>query len=180
MSTVVFHLPGCTEKWEIWNGVQFVGRSVGTHEFDIAVVPHYVGRRLRALPTGGCPLGRPRVAIECKDVQSVGSADEMRAFLARLYDVTFLASHKRPLPYHSELPTGIHPGEWPRDKSSKTFWASNRENLSILARRTGFAVGATAISSYYRIYPYGSIQPGSPEERAFIVGVTRWIVTSLL
>jgi hypothetical protein len=53
-------------SWEIWNGIQFRGRSSGLHEIDIAVVPLEVGNALRQ--AGGTPQGRPRVAIECKDV----------------------------------------------------------------------------------------------------------------
>ena len=51
-------------RWEIWNGVQFQGRSGATHEVDVALVPAEVGDALRV--GGGVPFGRPRVAIECK------------------------------------------------------------------------------------------------------------------
>ncbi len=64
-------------EWEVWNGIQFEGRSGATHEIDISVVPREVGMQLRQ--SGGLPFGRPRVAMECKDVGLPGSVDEMRA-----------------------------------------------------------------------------------------------------
>src|SRR3569833_2860191 len=73
------------DAWEIWNGILFQGRSGASHEIEVAIVPASVGQHLRARPGGGIPLGRPRVSIECKDVGSSGSVDEMRAFVARLY-----------------------------------------------------------------------------------------------
>ena len=79
--------------WEIWNGIQFGGRSGAAHEIDVAIVPAGVGQALRNQAQGGVALGRPRVAIECKDVRVTGSMDEMRAFIARLYDLTLLNAH---------------------------------------------------------------------------------------
>jgi hypothetical protein len=93
-------------SWEIWNGIQFSGRSGAKHEIDISIVPATVGAALRQ--SGGTPVGRPRVAIECKDVGAAGSLDEMRAFLARLYDVTLLHAHHRHLSFPA--PRAIHPG----------------------------------------------------------------------
>ena len=72
------------QRWEIWNGNQFAGRRSAAHEIDISIVPGSVETAIRA--TGGIPIGRPRVKIECKDVGTAGSLDEMRAFIARLYD----------------------------------------------------------------------------------------------
>jgi len=96
-------------EWEVWNGIQFRGRSGGTHEIDIALVPKTVADQLRT--TGGMPFGRPRVSIECKDVGQPGSVDEMRAFVARLYDLTVLQGHE---PYvQAQYPgpaMGIYPG----------------------------------------------------------------------
>lgn len=46
------------DTWELWNGIQFRGRSGADHEIDIALVPAAVGNALRA--TGGRPFGRPR------------------------------------------------------------------------------------------------------------------------
>ena len=52
-SSIVFQRPGSPRAWEIWNGIQFTGRSGGDHELDIAIVPRSVGVALRARPTGG-------------------------------------------------------------------------------------------------------------------------------
>lgn len=38
-SCIGFQKAGSTQVWEIWNGVQFEGRSGAAHEFDIAIVP---------------------------------------------------------------------------------------------------------------------------------------------
>ncbi len=84
---------GRRRKWEIWNGIQFAGRSAATHEIDISIVPGSVGTEIRK--AGGIPVGRPRVAIECKDVGTAGSLDEMRAFIARL--TALLADYERVL-----------------------------------------------------------------------------------
>lgn len=178
MSTLVFRLPGKTEEWEIWNGVQFAGRSGGTHEFDIAIVPAHAGQQLRLLPTGGTPIGRPRVAIECKDVQTPGSSDEMRALVARIYDVTFLKAHPRPAAFRGAK-TSIHPGEPSRDKASQTFSDSNAENLCIIARRTGFRAGATAIAPYYRVLPHGPVATRSVAYRILVSQICNWIVRNL-
>ncbi len=51
-----------------------------------------VGSQLRI--NGGAPFGRPRLAIECKDAATSGSIDEMRTFVARLYDLTILMGHQ--------------------------------------------------------------------------------------
>jgi hypothetical protein len=126
------HRPG----WEIWNGIQFYGRSQATHEIDIAIVPESVDADLRIW--GGSPVGRPRVARECEDVGTDGSLDEMRTLVARLYDVTLLNSHHRHLPYYPRrqstlerpvapktepsLPSGKRTGEprisWPDERDS--------------------------------------------------------------
>jgi hypothetical protein len=78
-------------EWELWNGIQFRGRSGAAHEIDIALVPAGVANQLRT--TGRMPFGRPRVSIECKDVGQPGSIDETHAFVARLYDLTVLQGH---------------------------------------------------------------------------------------
>ncbi len=168
-------------RWEIWNGVQFAGRSGATHEIDLAVVPAEVGQALRALPSGGIPTGRPRVAIECKDVGLPGSVDEMRAFVARLYDVTLLHAHHRHLgvpnparALHPDSPTG------PRHRASLTYWIENRRTLNVIARRTGFVAGAAALTRYHAIEPHGSITVGSPDAARLVGAVVDWIVSHRL
>lgn len=164
-------------EWEIWNGIQFEGRSGATHEIDIAVVPREVGVQLRL--TGGLPFGRPRVAIECKDVGQPGSVDEMRAFVARLYDITVLQWHQPHLTFPP--PTqGIYPGTNIGNSfyaAQGTYWDENRHALNAIARRTGFAAGAAAMTNYYAVEPHGFITVGSAEAAALIDAVSEWIVT---
>jgi hypothetical protein len=164
-------------EWEIWNGIQFEGRSGATHEIDIAIVPGQVGMQLRQ--TGGMPFGRPRVAIECKDVGQSGSVDEMRAFVARLYDVTVLQLHQPHLGFPP--PTqGIYPGTagaTPFYAAQITYWDENRHTFNAIARRTGFAAGAAALTNYYAIEPHGYITLGSTEATALIDAVCQWIIT---
>jgi hypothetical protein len=161
-------------EWEIWNGIQFEGRSGAAHEIDIAVVPRVVGVELRQ--TGGLPFGRPRVAIECKDVGQPGTVDEMRAFVARLYDLSVLQGHRLYIPYPP--PTqAIFPGIFVDSfyAAQTTYWDENRNAFNALARRTGFALGAAAMSGYYAIEPHGFITLGSNEAAGLVEAVCQWI-----
>jgi hypothetical protein len=164
-------------EWEMWNGIQFAGRSNATHEIDLAIVPASVGRALRARPAGGVPTGRPRVAIECKDVGAAGSIDEMRAFVARLYDLTLLHAHHRYL--HFPLPPqAIHPGSpaGPSHRAVVTYWQENRRTMNAIARRTGFVAGAAALTRYHAIEAHGGITAGSTNAQQLVDAVATWIV----
>lgn len=164
-------------KWEIWNGIQFEGRSGARHEIDLAIVPESVGQALRAQPTGGFPTGRPRVAIECKDVATPGSIDEMRAFVARLYDLTLLVAHDLYLPFAGP-PQAIHPGAppGPLHRPVITYWLENRRTLNIVARKSGFVQGAAAMTGYHSVEPHGGIVVGAANTAALIDAVADWIV----
>ena len=164
-------------KWEIWNGIQFEGRSGARHEIDLAIVPESVGQALRAQPTGGFPTGRPRVAIECKDVATPGSIDEMRAFVARLYDLTLLAAHH---PYLSVAgqPRAIHPSAPPGSlhRPVSSYWRENRRTLNIIARKKGFVKGAAAMTGYHSVEPHSGIVVGAANTDTLINAVADWIV----
>ena len=163
------------DEWELWNGVQFCGRSGALHEIDIALVPGPVGDTLRL--TGGTPFGRPRVAIECKDVQQAGSVDEMRAFVARLYDVTILKAHERYMPV-SGPSAGIYPGSpthSPFYPARLYYWDENRHTFNAIARRSGFTSGAAAMTAYYAIEPHSSITVGSSQATVLVGAVCQWI-----
>lgn len=126
-SSIVFRRGPLRPAWELLNGVQFEGRSTADHEIDLAIVPEAVAQALRSTPTGGKPRGRPRVAVECKDVGTNGSVDEMRAFVARLYDLTLLRAHH---PYLGVpgTPQAIHPGAPPPGsihRPAVTYWIEN-------------------------------------------------------
>lgn len=174
-----FRKPSSTQYWEIWNGIQFRGRSGGTHEIDIAIVPHEVGIMLRSYAIETSPIGRPAVAIECKDVGGKGSADEMRAFVARLYDLTILGVHSR-VPHLTGARQRIYPGAPPGNDSFQHFWEGNRRTLNVIARRTGFAAGATAMTSYYAIQPRGPVFPGTVEDADLTNEVSDWVMTNLV
>ena len=158
-SSIVFSRHG--PEWEMLNGVTFEGRSQALHEIDIAIVPGPVVASLRN-GGGGSPTGRPRVSIECKDAGTNGSVDEMRTFVARLYDVTLLGSHHPYLPLPDPA-RGIHPDAPPDpvNCASRTYRDENRRTLNVLARRTGFVKGAAVLSGYHVVAPYGGIAVGS-------------------
>lgn len=177
-SSFVFRTPGSARQWEIWNGIQFVGRSAGSHEIDISIVPRAVGVALRGMPGGGLPIGRPSVAIECKDVSDPGSGDEMRAFVARLYDLTILRSHTKV--QHLPKPLrAISPSSGPGTEAHETFWTGNRETFNVIARRTGFAKGAAAMTAYYAIQPHGPVAPGTAADTALTDAIVGWIMANL-
>lgn len=165
--------------WELWNGIQFEGRSGATHEIDLAIVPASVGQALRARPAGGRPLGRPRVAIECKDVAAPGSVDEMRAFVARLYDITLLNSHHPHLAVGGSAQT-IHPGS-PAGSlhgSAISYWEENRRTLNLIARRSGFVAGAAAMTGYHSVEPHAGIAATSTAAQGLFDAVADWVVAN--
>ena len=172
-SSIVFSRHG--PEWEMFNGVTFMGRSQALHEIDIAIVPGSVAASLRN-SGGGSPMGRPRVSIECKDAGTNGSVDEMRAFVARLYDVTLLRGHHSYLhmPYPAKV---IHPNAPPDpvNRASLTYRDENRRTLNVLARRTGFVEGAVVLSGYHAVVPYDGIVAGSPSANELMDAVADWI-----
>lgn len=174
-STIGFRFPG-RSAWELWNGIQFVGRSGASHEIDLAIVQAEVGKALRAQPSGGRPLGRPRVAIECKDVGAPGSVDEMRAFVARLYDITLLEAHHRHLHVRGAA-QAIHPNLTPSPTfvAANSFWEENHRTLNVIARRGGFVAGAGAMTGYYSVEPHACISATSTAAQALFDTVADWI-----
>lgn len=177
-SSFIFSLPSSTRQWEIWNGIQFIGRSGAAHEIDIAIIPHEVGVALRGLPVGGAPTGRPKVAIECKDVGSAGGPDEMRAFIARLYDLTILDGHWKVAHLAKPL-QAIYPGAPAANDPYQTYWDGNRATFNSVARRTGFAAGSLGMSGYYGVQPRAPIFPGSSEDAALVQDLVNWILLEL-
>jgi hypothetical protein len=175
-ASVIAFRTGTGSRWEIWNGIQFQGRSGATHEIDIALVPAEVGDDLRV--GGGVPFGRPRVAIECKDVGTAGTVDEMRTLVARLYDLTILQGHQ---PHLNFIPPfqAIYPGNFggqPFHSSRLRYWDENRHTMNALARRAGFSAGSVVLTSYYAIEPHRHIRIGTAETDALLNAVRDWIV----
>jgi hypothetical protein len=125
-------------------------------------------------------LGRPRIAIECKDVGTAGSIDEARAFVARLYDLTILQSHQPHIAFPP--PTqGIYPavGGSKFYSARATYWDENRHTFNAIVRRAGFARGTANLTGYYAIEPYADIVTGSHEAVQFIDAVSNWIMSRL-
>ncbi len=174
-SYIVFRNGDGAPEWEIWNGIAFQGRSGGTHEIDIAIVSRATGQALRSRPLGGLPTGRPRVAVECKDVGHPGKVDEMRAFIARLYDLSILSSHRPYFPSISPFAV-IHPGN-PSDcdhNTATTYRQENKQTQNIIACRSGFAPGAAALTGYHFIRPHAQIQVATPASTSLFVAVKDW------
>ncbi len=162
--------------WEMHNGVQFEGRSGAVHEIDLAILPGAVAQALRNQPSGGSPLGRPRISIECKDVGTPGDLDEMRAFIARLYDISLLSTHQ-PYLTTSGPPSAIHPDAPPGSLHGPAFsyWVENRRTLNVVARRTGFRRGTATMNAYHAVAPYGHITVGSSSSTQLMTDVADWI-----
>ena len=182
-SSIVFRR-GHGPAWEMLNGVTFRGRSGADHEIDVAILPASVATTLRK-SVGGSPLGRPRVSVECKDVGTNGSVDEMRTFVARLYDLTLLLGHHRYLPraHHrfpqvGDPPRAIHPGAPPESKHRPvlSFRQENLRTLNVLARKTGFVKGALALSGYHAVEPRGGVTVQSSSAARLMRDVAEWIV----
>lgn len=173
-STIVFGRGRAA--WEILNGVQFAGRSSGHHEIDLAVIPVSVAEALRSGGSGGVPLGRPRIAIECKSVRATGSVDEMRAFVARLYDLTLLRAHHSHFP-NLPAPQAIHPSppQGALHRPALTYWKENRRTLNIVARRSGFSAGAASLTGYYGVEPHGGITASAANATSLFDDVANWI-----
>ena len=176
-SSIVFCRGRSRPTWALLNGIQFEGRSTADHEIDLAIVPEAVAQALRSTSTGGKPRGRPRIAIECKDVGTNGSIDEMRAFVARLYDLTLLRAHHRYLGIAGS-PQAIHPGSpsGPKYRPALTYWIENRRTLNIIARRTGFVSGAASLTGYHAVEPHGGITVGSVAAIQLMDDIANWIL----
>ena len=175
-SSILFKKTGSRHEWEIWNGIPFIGRSSATHEIDIAIVHHDVGKKIIA--SGGHPTGRPRVSIECKDLGTVGELDEVRAFIARLYDTTFLNAHYNHLALSPRRV--IHPGSpnTASHEAATTFHEENSRTKNLIAHRTGFRPSAARLSTYYQIELHANIKPGSPAVSGLVSSVVNWAATN--
>ncbi|WP_295521657.1 hypothetical protein [uncultured Stenotrophomonas sp.] len=170
--------------FEILNGVQFMGRSTALHEIDIALVPAKIAIALRAGATEDYPLGRPKVSIECKDVGTAGSADEMRSVVARMYDLTILDVHQKYL-FGGTLPSGsifagAPSGPWTANgKGSRTFLGENESSLCALVRRGGITAGAYQMTGLFHVHTYTKVDRGTQAVLDFVQETTAWIDSNL-
>lgn len=174
-TSIVFQKREDLPEWEIWNGIEFVGRSGGTHEFDLSIVPKALGDALRVI--GGRPFGHGWLSIECKDVSAAGAPDEMRAFLARVYDTTVLRGHAPYLGAGTNL-RRIHPLDptGPGFGSiSTTYRDENKKVYHAIARRTGFTQGTSRMSDYFFVRRFENIAVGSVTLQEFGKELADWI-----
>lgn len=183
-SSICFRRTNLTQAYEILNGIQFKGRSTALHEIDIAVVPVDITNTLRAAAIEGYPLGRPCIAIECKDVEKNGSPDEMRSVIARMYDLTILNGHRAHL-FGGALPSGAifacaPPGPWKsHGQNAKTFLEENKRALCVLARRTGITAGAYAMTGLFHVHTYTDVDRGTQGAKDFIDDTVNWMAANL-
>lgn len=172
-SSILIAHPRTNREWEIWNGIQFIGRSGAKHEVDIAIVPREVGTTLRASASDNWPIGRPKVAIECKEVVAPGDSDEMRSFVARLYDLTILRGHRSDPNLPSPLQS-IYPSPSRSARPSVTYWSANRSSFDVLARSSGFRRGAVSMTQYFNVRPTAPVALGTPAYATLIDDLASW------
>ncbi len=188
-SCVRFRRAGSSNPgWEIWNGIEFLGRSGGRHEFDIAIVPEAAANQIRAYPNGGWPLGHSILIIECKNHTDPGVSDEMRTLIARLVDTTILHWH---LPQMPKPRYRIYPVESvDRTDPAKPHFQNignglggvkgrydweYRSTYTALVRSSGFRKGAEELSAHYSIRRKENVTLGSNELRKLTSDVLKWI-----
>lgn len=170
-SSIQIQKNSTSASYEIWNGVQFQGRSGGLHELDLAVVPKQTASNLRHGGGTSYPFGRPPVAIECKDVGAPGSPDEMRTLIARMYDLTILEKTKT---YFSAAA--------PRTASREfhfSYRQTNQNKLCVLARRGGISSGAMSMVGYYQIVPHTKVLISNVDTNSLIKTIVDWIDLNL-
>jgi len=180
-SSIVFQRSSQEPEWEMWNGVQFLGRSGSRHEFDISVVPRRLGDRLRNHQRGGRPFGHGWLALECKDMAADGTPDEMRTLLARIYDTTLLNWHANYIGATAPL-RKIYPRSPLRNgfgQASATYRMENQRVFHGIVRRTGFSSGTAQMSAYYYIRRFDNVSSYSPELDRFVAEVCDWLDQNL-
>lgn len=174
-TSILFRHPKKKLEWEIWNGVQLMGRSGGLHEFDISIVPKILADTVRT--TGGSPLGHGWVSIECKHLKDASGPAEVRALIARVYDTTILHAHQRYV-RPSQKPARIYPpnptssGDGP---SAVTFHGENKNIYAALVCTKGFSSGAGVLARGYFIKQHGNILMGSKALSDFRKDIADWI-----
>lgn len=112
-------------------------------------------------------------------MKTSGSPDEMRAFIARLYDLSLLIGH--PLNYPTPF-LRIYPGSPSNHwiyKAQFTYREENQNSFNVLARKTSFSQGAKDMTAYYGIEAAENIKAGSAGYSSIISAVGQWIESNL-
>jgi hypothetical protein len=166
-----------TEMHEIHANTRFRGRSTETHEIDLAFIPETVASVLRTIH-GGYPTGHPRLAIECKFKESIGSKDEARQLVARQFDMHFLDFH----PYPTK---GWKPLIWPESQTSSghgdcgvSYKQSFGRCFNALCRIGPVTRPAGIYLRFNSISPYAGLRPGSSEISNFLDSVEHFLISN--
>lgn len=138
-------------EMELHTSLQWTGRSGVSHEIDISILPRTMAADLRGTG-GGCPVGLPVAAIECKDKIQLGGLDEAREKLARLFDTTHLGNAWPANGFQIHTASGVGWGQ--RGTSYKDTF---RDGMFGIARATRFQSGAVNLLNYYQIAQYDGL-----------------------
>jgi hypothetical protein len=145
-------------EFELHCSLQWVGRSGARHEVDISLVPATIAQALR-LNGGGYPHGLPVAALECKDKTTIGTLDETRQSIARMFDLAFVT---RPAPGWScriyENRTGVAWGS--RSSQYVAFFA---KGVFGIVREGAVQAGAQSLAKHYHVEQFTSVysNPGT-------------------
>lgn len=143
-------------RFELHASLQWQGRSGARHECDVSVVPSSIAEALRT-HGGGYPHGLPIVAVECKDKTGIGTLDETRQTVARLFDLALVT---QPVPGWScrIYETRTH-GRWGR--RGRTYRGLFEKGAFAIVRAGAFQTGAGTLASHYHIRHHPSVYAGS-------------------
>ena len=149
---LIEHLEHADRNLELRGSLQWQGRSGALHECDVSIVPALIGTALRT-HGGGYPHGLPGAAIECKDRTAIGTLDETRQTLARLFDLALVT---QPVPgWSCRIYENNTHRQWGR-RSSKYVSFFARGTFGI-ARAGTFQPGAQQLGQHYSVGRFGAI-----------------------
>jgi hypothetical protein len=150
-----------TWRLELYGSLQWMGRSGAKHEIDVSVVPAEIGEAIRN-NGGGYPHGLPIAAVECKDKGGIGSLDETRQTLARIFDLTLVTRPISGSPCRIfETQTNQQWGKW----SSRYVAFFAKATLGIVRAGT-FQSGARTLATHYHIDHYASVYSNTSSIRS--------------
>jgi hypothetical protein len=142
---------------EVHGSLKWRGRSGAKHECDVSVIPAAIAHGLRT-NGGGFPRGLPIAAVECKDKGRVGTLDETRQTLARMFDLALVTQPALGLPpnrIYEELTFTT----WGR--RSSTYLGFFAKGAFGIVRAGTFQAGARQLAQHYRILHHPSIYTDS-------------------
>jgi len=136
---------------ELHGSLRWRGRSGALHECDVSAVPAWIAHQLRT-HGGGYPRGLPVAAIECKDKGGVGTLDETRQTVARMFDLCLV----------TQPGIGLPPCRIYEDRTGSTWGAYRSTYRSFFSwgafgvvRQAGFQSGCLQLAAHYsvRLHP---------------------------